>query len=438
MKKHAVMLATGVMLGLFASAVPSVSDVVVHQQWPWSPEIRVTFNVSGLEATQAMDVALDGVFDGESVRIPPGVIKGITKCLTAGEHTLSFNPMDVPALADRKSITDFNVRVTSTLSTINLSEVLYMIVDLENPQNEVQYLTRADILSGAYGTYELEPSWIQDTPALEDCLIWTGVTNDVYKTTKLVLRKIRKGEFRMGSLDTDIDYGGYNQHPHQVMLTQDYWIGVFELTAKQHKLLTGISNQGDMLPVRAISYNSIRGDAWPGSTAVAEDSFIATVRTKTGLAFDLPTEAQWEYACRAGTTTTLNNGSNLTATGDTAWCENLAELGRFGANAFKNDSSPKVPNKPATVGSYKPNAWGLYDMHGNVGESCLDWLGWFAGDRHDVTDPSGAETGTLRVAKGGNYYWGPNNCTSGMRGNQTPTVNDSFIGLRLVCPVTAE
>ena len=156
-------------------------------------------------------------------------------------------------------------------------------------------------------------------------------------------------------------------------------MGVFECTQKQWKLVMGSnpsSLNGDSRPVECVSYEMIRGTGeqggagWPAyGHAVDSTSFMGKLQEKTGLTFDLPTEAQWEYACRAGTTTALNSGKNLTSMESDA---NMDEVGRYSYNL--NDGKGGY-SEHTKVGSYLPNAWGLYDMHGNVQEWCLDRYG---------------------------------------------------------------
>ena len=135
------------------------------------------------------------------------------------------------------------------------------------------------------------------------------------------------------------------------------------------------------------------------------------MRKKTALAtFDLPTEAQWEYACRAGTTTALNSGHDLTSVDSD---QNLDAIARYWSNSrllLRQGCAPSAST--AIVGSYLPNAWGLYDMHGNVWEWCLDWYGPYPGT---VTDPAGAASGAFRVLRGGSWSYGATFCRSAYR-----------------------
>ncbi|MDO5319933.1 MAG: formylglycine-generating enzyme family protein [bacterium] len=184
-------------------------------------------------------------------------------------------------------------------------------------------------------------SYLYDVPA--------GGWTDEYKTTKLVLRKIPAGSVRNAADN------------YTIVQTKPYWMGVFETTQKQYALIMG----GECTDVAAkkakmgMSYTMLRGSvtglSYPASKAVDATSFFGVLREKAGLAFDLPSEMQWEYACRAGTTTVYYNGT------DTGYSGIVILDGSWG-------------NSMWVVGRATPNAWGLYDMLGNVSEICADVL----------------------------------------------------------------
>ena len=236
-------------------------------------------------------------------------------------------------------------------------------------------------------------SWLDDEPE--------GGWTKEYKTTKLVLRRIEPGTFMMG----------HSYRYRKVTLTKVFYIGVFEMTQGQYELITGENPsryRGADRPMENTTQARLRGAdkgaAWPESYEIDEDSFFGKFRAKTSLTFDLPTEAQWEYACRAGTTTDLNSGKNLNE-------QNLREVGRFRYNADDGKSRYK---EHAAVGSYLPNNWGLYDMHGNIFELCLDWYKPIL-DSDEVIDPKGQKDekmGNYRVARGGGWLCAAEDCCS--------------------------
>ena len=233
-----------------------------------------------------------------------------------------------------------------------------------------------------------------------------GGWTEEYKTTKLALKRIEAGTFKMGSpkdfnLRVDADL-----YPHDVTLTKPYYIGVFEVTQKQYKLITGEdpSNfKGDTRPVETVNYDTITG----------EGGFFAKLNEKTGLTFGLPTEAQWENACRAGTETSLNNDTDL-ITND--WDPNLSKLGRYSGDWKDNKVSQDYNQETVPVGEYLPNNWGLYDMHGNVAEWCLDWIETSQIYNTDpVTDQVGSLTAIYATVRGGSYKALGNVCCSAAR-----------------------
>ena len=272
---------------------------------------------------------------------------------------------------------------------------------------------------------------------------WT----DEHRTTTLVLRRIPAGTFAMGSPPGELgrepwDPGSEEQR--QVTLTRDFYIGVFQVTQKQWERVMGTwpayfddAAYRDPRPVERVSWNDIRGGEWPGSPSgsgqPAPDGFVQRLRDRTGLsAFDLPTEAQWEFACRAGTTTALNSGTNLTHEDD---CPNVAELGRYsfnGGSDGRDNPGCTTSGGTAKAGSYRPNAWGLYDMHGNVWEWCLDWYETY---HASTTDPVGAAEGSHRAIRGGSWLSDAGDCRSARRHSRNPSAQDANRGFRVSMPI---
>lgn len=269
---------------------------------------------------------------------------------------------------------------------------------------------------------------------------------DEYKTTKIVLRRIPAGSFVMGSpigeLGRDAD-----ETEHSVYLSKSYYLGIFEVTQKQWERVMGTwpshfanLTYRERRPVENISYADVRGDqngsGWPGADGVDQNSFVGRLRSKALLRFDLPTEAQWEYACRAGTTTALNSGGNLTNDGIDP---GMAQLGRYlfngGGNGDPDDTTVTTASGTTIVGSYFPNEWGLYDMHGNIWEWCRDWYGDYSGSE---TDPAGAASNWARVLRSGGWNGGADWCRSANRDLENPAAKGFKYGLRLYMPATFE
>ena len=227
-----------------------------------------------------------------------------------------------------------------------------------------------------------------------------------------------------------------NETQHFVMLTNDYYIGTFEFTKGQYNQVFGTTHSDVTNPAVNISWNTLRGTeySWPGDLHMVDQaSPIGGLRRLTGLEMDFPTEAEWEYACRAGTTTSLNSGKDLINGGGAD--SNLDELGWYHGN-----SGDAVKG----VGLKHSNAWRLFDMHGNVREYCLDWFS--AGDDYLATfgenyksgdivvAPVGAESGDKRADRGTAInLWGAG-ARSGARLAYDPRITTSNFGFRLVCP----
>lgn len=368
--KHGMTAVAALVWAAAVQAGVTVTNVVIQQRWPWNGLVDIDYEVVSDDPDVEASIYPTG-YDRQNCRyILMSTLSGDgagTK-VKAGTHHMIWNmTQDAPTLFS----TNFSVKLQAVSGMAP-----YLVVDLSPGPDAlcypIQYL--AAIPAGG----------------------WT----DEFKTTKLVLRLIMPDTFIMGS---PLDELGRqtDELQHQVTLTQPYYIGVFEVTQKQWMLVMNSNPsgcKGDLRPVECVSYNLIRGNnlgnKWPSTNSVDATSFMSKLRVKSGFTFDLPTEAQWECACRAGTSTALNNGKNLTNENSDA---SMAMVGRCSSN--QNDSKGGY-SQHTTVGSYLPNSWGLHDMHGNVAEWCLDWQGSYLGE---VVDPKGAVSGNIRALRGG--YW---------------------------------
>ena len=408
-----------------------IEQVIVRQQWPWSTDVKVEYKLK--DVTAPVDLTVEAYNGSEKLALPGAAVTGDRYGIAEdGVGTLVIDPVKAFGTA-KIALANFKVKLTVTDSPENMGEVLYKVIDLTtSPAYTISDVTRADLLNGKYGTFETtkEALGIANS-TVTDVLVWTEVTNNpVYKSDKLVLRKIpAKGQtFAMGTATDHVDHWRVNvenETLHNVTLTNDFWAGVFPLTGDQFRHLKGW-NSGKT-PATGISYDSIRGTSvnWPATMyAVDDETVLDVLRDKTNneLLFDLPTEAQWEYACRAGTSTYANNGSDECASGTTG----LGACGWFNLNA---------DGVTHEVGLKSPNAWGLYDMHGNAYEWCLDWM--FTGTRPSdaVTEPVGASTGTSRICRGGHCGAANNYCRTQSVDSKASNTSSTVMGLRLFCRI---
>jgi formylglycine-generating enzyme required for sulfatase activity len=223
---------------------------------------------------------------------------------------------------------------------------------------------------------------------------------DFTNNLKMKFVRIPAGDFVMGPLENSNE-----NKPHQVRITKSFYMQATEVTQTQWKQIMGAnpSNiQGDGLPVEQVNWNAVQ-------------EFIAKLnQSEPGMNYRLPAEAEWEYACRAGSAAKYCFGDEESGLAEYAWY----------------DSNSGEKSHPA--GIKKPNAWGLYDMHGNVWEWCSDW---FAADYYSncpVDDPKGPATGTEKVLRGGCWGLGGDYCRSAYRNSDNPACsNHAYGGLRL-------
>jgi formylglycine-generating enzyme required for sulfatase activity len=215
------------------------------------------------------------------------------------------------------------------------------------------------------------------------------------------LAYIPSGTFTMGSPSDEAGRDA-GETQHKVTLTKSFFMATTPVTQVQWWAVMGGNPshfQGDDLPVDSVSYD--------GALA-----FCRTLGAREGRHYRLPTEAEWEYACRAGTTTAFYTGGDENALADAGW---------YAGN------SGSTTHPPAQK---KPNAWGLYDMLGNVRQWCSDWAGNYPDG--EATDPQGPANGAARVLRGGSFDNGPPSCRSAYRGAYSPVQQAWLFGLRLV------
>lgn len=241
-----------------------------------------------------------------------------------------------------------------------------------------------------------------------------STNSNAYKSVKILLKWIEPKPFRMGQKHVALP-------AHTVTLSQGFYLAVYETTQAQWQQVMQLqpfhfTNQ-PYSPAEKISWKDIRGEEkrhnWPQSREVAAESFIGLLRQRTGAVhnFDLPTEAQWEFACRAGSTKQWSYGDSEELAEEYSWTEN---------NSGKSTHD---------VGLKKPNNFGLYDMHGNVWEWCLDRYGAYS--HEDLTDPVGPDSGWYRVWRGGDFGSSDYLSQSAHRSGSAPVSRAINAGFRL-------
>lgn len=311
-----------------------------------------------------------------------------------------------------------------------------------NPIETISGYRRAAVPSKRDATIGFRLALVPDSP--QKMAVTKGVNDgrikvDLPKGEIMTFEKISAGTFTMGSPKKEWGRSSYEQQ-HEVTLTKDFWLGTYEVTQAQWMAVTGgnpsfIREEGEnnqekrnKCPVDSITWN-----------AAKEFCETLNVQCKSALPrgyhFDLPTEAQWEYACRAGTRSALNSGTDLTKA---KFCFNLDTVGWFAENSGK-------PQTTREVGSKLPNKWGLYDMHGNVAEWCRDIYEDYKTVKDSkppynitgvpVTDPTGGKEGRgyrEHVYRGGGCKDNSRSCRSAFRFHEPkPNYSSECLGLRV-------
>jgi formylglycine-generating enzyme required for sulfatase activity len=256
---------------------------------------------------------------------------------------------------------------------------------------------------------------------------------EVVNSIGMRLALIPPGRFRMGSPPTEKDREA-EEVPHEVQITGPFYLGVCQVTQRQWKAVMG-GNPSSFCAVGG-GRNKVRGldtDDFPVEQTSWDDvqEFLTRLAARpqeaeAGRTYRLPTEAEWEYACRAGTTTPFHFGDDLLPTQAT----------------FEATPSPgaktrrSLLRRPTPVGSYRPNAFGLFDVHGNVWEWCSDWYDKHFYSKSEPADPRGPEASTgLRVLRGGSWQMNPALCRAAKRVRNDPGHRSNVYGFRVACDV---
>ena len=393
----------------FEAAADVVSGVTCRQRWPWNGKVDIDYTLNSSSAGAVFSVQFFGrIGNGEAFNL--STIEG------EGQYGLVFG-------SGTKRITwDSTADLGNTVDS-SAAKVAIFAQDVTGDATYIVF----DLTSNSVGFTTTPPS---------------AAEGAVSKLTQVWFRRVEAGTFVMGSNSNDPYHSEYaaSEVEHTVTITKPFYMGVFEFTQKQFETIAGYNPVqmwayiGDTKPVDNVSYNDLRGEnagaTWPQYTdhRVDTDSFFGVFRARFGnqFIFDLPTDAQWEMACRDKGDGTYwgsgvwNDGSAILGTNPDSNLDNLAN--------YDGDSTP-VPHE---VGTKNPNFIGLYDMHGNVDEVCLDI--WSQDISSYTVDPVGPfpRENLYRVVRSGDCSTDAKECRAAHRNFLFPNNRLSEDGFRAV------
>jgi formylglycine-generating enzyme required for sulfatase activity len=243
-----------------------------------------------------------------------------------------------------------------------------------------------------------------------DCQVLAQSPKEITNSIGMKLVLIPKGTFMMGSPESE-EGRQKDETQHEVTISKDYYLGVTEVTQGQYEKVMGTNPSYFLIGrIRGSSSNHpIEQVSWEDAVEFCKKLSDLPEEKKAGRMYRLPTEAEWEYACRAGSKTAYSFGESSKSLGDYAWFD--------------------VNSQTHPVGEKKTNAWGLCDMYGNVWEWCSDWYGEYP--KGAVSDPRGPKEGSRRVVRGGGWCYEAADCRSAYRYGLDPSRHSYFFGFRV-------
>ena len=379
------------------------------EYWVYMPQGNRQLKVKHTNYAPVMVTFADyGVEKLESNRTYELIItaSGGTQVAQKQRLTIRYSPSSATVLVDNKMVKGTNGVAQTTLS---VGQHSFVVACDGYESEEGMVKLKASAPSNLQITLSKEATAIQQSPQpimAQQPVAQTPVTNvdnisiPVKDGISIDMVRVEAGTFTMGATPEMKDPYKDDKPTHQVTLTNDYYIGKYEVTQALWKAVMGNnpSNfKGDNLPVEQVSWDDCQ-------------KFLSKLNRITGKTFRLPTEAEWEYAARGGNKSRGYQYSGSNNLSDVAWYE---------------DNSGE---KTHAVGTKQPNELGIYDMSGNVWEWCQDWFGEYSSSSQ--TNPTGANSGYSRVRRGG--FWGSWVCCSSFRGALEPNGRYDFLGLRLV------
>jgi formylglycine-generating enzyme required for sulfatase activity len=344
------------------------------------------------EFLEAMQVMAAGA-NGDRIEVPPMASENVIRIV------LDDRAKDCPA----KPV---------VLRELNLAKFDLKGLDLRGCDFSGSDLSGADLSGANLAAAQLDRAVLRNTRLAEADLTGVNLTQPVARwpftqavsqTVTIEFVWIPPGVFRMGETGTE---------QVQVTLTRGFWMSKYPVTQRQYEALTGTNpshfkKSGMDAPVECVSWNE----------AVAYCAKLGRHQQEIGggppVAYRLPTEAEWEYACRAG------------GSGDFFFGNEAYKVSEYAWYSYNSDKTTHP------VGEKKPNAWELHDMHGNVWEWCQDWHGPYP--KGPVNDPVGQTTGIARVVRGGSFFVDSSKLRCGHRGFNVPIARGSGVGFRVVC-----